>query len=228
MSGERVTERALVEPGQLVMPFYLVCDVSRSMANDMQDLNNGIRRLRRAVVSDPVVDDVAQIGILTFSDLAKVVLPLGQMSWNDVPVLFAEGGSSYGSAFRLLARVIVQDITALKAQGFKVYRPCAFFLSAGEPSDPDWARTFRDTLTAYDGATGRGMKTYPIFVPFGFRDASANVLRRLAYPSGKSKWYHAKSHSVEEALSGILAVIMTSVIGSGTRTITFGDSGEWI
>jgi uncharacterized protein YegL len=244
MSGEWVTERVMVEPGQLVMPFYLVCDVSRSMANDMQELNEGIRRLRRAVVSEPIVDDVAQIGILTFSDSAKVVMRLGQMSLYDIPVLSAEGGANYGAAFRLLAQTIAQDVAGLKEQGYKVYRPCVFFLSDGEPSDPDWDRTFRETLT-YDVATGRGMKTHPVFVPFGFRDASEYVLRRLAYPPGKGRWYHSKSHSVEVALRGILDTIMNSVIGSGMSVrmgeptidlqepspdygIISGDPGEWI
>lgn len=244
MSGEWVPERQTVDPGQLVMPFYLVCDVSYSMVNDMPELNDGIRRLRRAVVSEPVVDDVAQIGILTFSDSAKVVLPLSQMSWNDVPVLSAEGGTNYGAAFRLLSQVIAQDAASLKAQGYKVYRPCVFFLSDGEPSDSDWDRTFRDTLT-YDAVNGRGMKAHPVFVPFGFRDASEHVLRRLAYPLGKGKWYHSKSHSVEVALRGILDVIMNSVIGSGMSVstgqptlvqptpapdsgITSGDPEAWI
>jgi len=219
MSGERVTERAMVEPGQLVMPFYLVCDVSGSMAHNIAELNDGIRRLWRAVVSEPVVDDVSRIGILTFSDSAKVVLPLSQMSWNDVPALSAEGGTNYGAAFRLLAQTIADDAACLKAQGYKIYRPCVFFLTDGEPSDPDWDRTFRDTLT-YDAATGRGMRAHPVFVPFGFRNASEHVLRRLAYPLGKGKWYHSKSHNVEVALRGILDVIMNSVVGSGMSVST--------
>jgi uncharacterized protein YegL len=196
------------------MPFYLVCDVSYSMAFDMPKLNDGIQRIRRAVASHPVVDDVAQIGVLTFSDSSKVVVPLSQMSAYDVPVLYAEGGTNYGAAFRLLAQTISQDIANLRAQRYEVYRPCAFFLTAGEPLDPDWDRTFRDTLT-YDAAIGRGMKSYPVFVPFGFRDAPEHVLRKLAYPPEKGRWYHSKSHDPEEALRGILSFVMNSVIRSG-------------
>jgi uncharacterized protein YegL len=214
MSEEQVTERARVEQGQLVMPFYLVCDVSYSMVNDMPKLNDGIQRLRRAIVSEPAVDDVAHISIMTFSDSAKVVLPLTQMSEHNVPMLSVEGGTNYGAAFRLLAQTISQDIAGLKPQGYKVYRPCAFFLSDGEPLDPDWQQTFRDTLT-YDASSGAGMKQHPVFVPFGFRDAPEHVLRKLAYPLEKGKWYHSKSHDVEEALTGILDIIMNTVITSG-------------
>jgi uncharacterized protein YegL len=213
-AGEPTREYAAVEPGQLVMPFYLLCDVSYSMTDDMPALNEGIQRLRRAIVSEPAVDDVAHIGILTFSNAGKVVVPLSQMSEHNVPVLTAGGGTNYGAAFRTLAQTITQDSTSLKSQGYKVYRPCAFFLSDGEPLDKDWDTTFRATLT-YDPTTRAGMKGHPVFVPYGFRDASEDVLRKLAYPMGKAKWYFSKSSEIEQVLKGILDIIMNTVITSG-------------
>lgn len=218
-AGEPAREYAAVEPGQMVMPFYLLCDVSYSMSDDMPALNEGIQRLRRAIVSEPAVDDVAHIGILTFSDAGKVIMPLSQMSEHNVPTLTVEGGTNYGAAFVTLAQTIAQDNASLKAQGYKVYRPCAFFLSDGAPLDRDWEGTFRATLT-YDPATGVGMKGHPIFVPFGFRDAPEHVLRRLAYPMGRAKWYHCKSADVEDALKGILDNIMNTVITSGNSAST--------
>ena len=190
--GEPTREYATVELGQLVMPFYLLCDVSISMRGDMGALNEGIHRLRRAIVSEPAVDDVAHVGILTFSDVGKVVMPLSQMSEHVMPTLEVEGGTDYGAAFRTLAQIIAQDNAKLKAQGYKVYRPCAFFLSDGAPGDSDWEQTFRAALT-FDPVTRTGMKGHPVFVPYGFRDAPEEVLRRLAYPMGKAKWYHCKS-----------------------------------
>jgi hypothetical protein len=203
------------------------------MVHDMPELNDGIRRLQWAVASQPLIDDVAQIGILTFSDSAQVVLPLGQMSWNEVPVLAARGAAAYGAAFHLLAKTIKKDVAKLKGQRCQVYRPCVFFLSAGQPSDADWERTFRRALT-YDSATGKGLKTYPVVVPFGFRDAPDRVLRKLAYPRGRAKWYHSRNSSIETALQGILHLIMNSVMGSGNMKsepdsgFTFGGADEWI
>ncbi|GII62309.1 hypothetical protein Skr01_23940 [Sphaerisporangium krabiense] len=214
MSVERVAERGGVEPGQLVMPFYLVCDVSYSMSSDMRALNDGVERLRRAIITQPVVDDVAQISIITFSDSAKVRMPLARMSETTVPTLSPEGGTNYGGAFRELARAIEQDRRDLKAQGYNIFRPCAFFLSDGEPLDRDWQQSFAGALT-YDKATGAGMKAHPIFVPFGFRDAPEDVLRRLAYPPQRGKWYHSRDTGVEQALNGILEIIMKSIMSSG-------------
>src|ERR1700689_1830950 len=124
--------------GQMVMPFYLICDVSYSMINDMPALNDGVQRLRRSIVAEPMVDDVAHIAVMTFSDTAKVIMPLSQLSETPMPALSVEGGTSSGEAFRELARVIPADAAALKAQGFRVFRPCAFFLTDGEPLDGDY------------------------------------------------------------------------------------------
>ena len=125
------------------MPFYLICDVSLSMSDDMAALNDGIQRLRRSIVAEPLVDDVAHIGIMTFSDTAKMVVPLTQLSEQPVPLLSAEGATDYGAAFRELARVIPADFAALRAQGYRVFRPCAFFLTDGSRSTTTGGRPSR-------------------------------------------------------------------------------------
>jgi|SRR5579859_469704 len=219
MSDERVLEREGAEHGQVVMPFYLICDVSVSMIREMSALNEGIRRLRRAIVSEPVVDDVAQICIISFSGSAKVVMPMGPMSESEIPELKAEDATNYGGAFRVLAQAIEKDAARFKALGYRVYRPCAFFLTDGLPTDRDWHKTFTRTLT-YNRSTGEGMKAHPIFVPFGFRDAREDVLRQLAYPPDRGTWYYAKSVSIEEVLRGVLEIIMKTLISSGQTSGT--------
>jgi uncharacterized protein YegL len=230
--------------GQMVMPFYLICDVSYSMINDMPALNDGVQRLRRSIVAEPMVDDVAHIAVMTFSDTAKVIMPLSQMSETPVPPLSVEGGTFYGEAFRELARVIPADAAALKAQGYRVFRPCAFFLTDGEPLDGDYWETFKSALT-YNGVTGAGMKQYPVFIPFGFRDAPEDVLKKLAYPPERGRWYHIKSHDIGQVIKLILDVIMKTVVSSGQSTstgkpalihppassapgVTQGDAEDWI
>jgi uncharacterized protein YegL len=214
--------QASEEAGQIVMPFYLICDVSLSMTHDMPALNDSLQRLKRAILADPLVNDVAYIAIMTFSEQAKLVMPLGRMSEQQVPVLSPEGGTQYGAAFRLLAQAVAQDTASLKARGLKVFRPCAFFLTDGEPLDGSWEQTFKSNLT-YDPTTRTGMKGHPVFVPFGFRDAPEDVLRKLAYPREKGKWYHAKSSSVEDALKGIISIIMNTVVTAG-RTPSTGQA----
>lgn len=220
MTEPEVVERKNVEPGQFVMPFYVIVDVSVSMTPDIDELNQALEKFLVAVRNEPVVDDVAQVGVVSFSDDAKVVMPLAQPSEIVVRKLHIEGGTNYGAAFQKIAKVIDDDVAALKKQGYKVYRPCVFFMSDGEPQDRDWHQTFTSALT-YDQASGTGMKTHPLFIPFGFRDASEDIMRQLAYPPDKAKWYFARTHSVDEALQGILHVIMQTVL-TGGRTGALG------
>ena len=130
-----------------------------------------------------------------------------------------EGGTYYGTAFTALAQTIRQDAATLHGAGYRVFRPCAFFLTDNEPGDPDWAQTFTEQLT-YDPATRKGMRSHPIFVPFGFRDAPEQVLRQLTYPKARGKWYHAKTDDVTLALHGILDIITNTVVNSANSTRT--------
>lgn len=221
MSEERVADRTVVEEGQLVMPFYLICDVSASMSGDMAALNDGLRRLQGAIVTEPVVDDIAQICVMSFSDTARVLLPLAQMSEAPMPTLAPQASTNYGAAFQLLASTVEHDVKRLKNDGYKPYRACAFFLTDGAPTDRGWHQTFTGTLT-YDRQAKRGMKAHPIFVPFGFRDAREDVLKKLAYPPERGKWYLAKNTSVEQALKGILDIIMQTVITT-SQTVPAGS-----
>jgi uncharacterized protein YegL len=241
--GEGPSYSAAAE-GQMVMPFYLICDVSYSMIGDMAALNNGLQRLRQSILAEPLVDDVAHIAVMTFSDTAKVIMPLSQMSETPVPTLSVEGGTNYGAAFYELARVIPADAATLKAQGYRVFRPCAFFLTDGEPLDTDYWETFKSNLT-YNGVTGVGMKQYPVFIPFGFREAPEDVLRKLAYPPEKGRWYHIKNDDIGQVIKLILDVIMKTVVSSGQSSstgkptlvhapvpaspgVTQGDAEDWI
>lgn len=205
------------------MPFYLVCDVSAAMYHEMATLHDGAMRLRKAILGHPVLDDVARVCVMTFSDDAKVVVKLTRMSElpEGMPVFSSEDlpKSRYGVAFRRLAKEMAEDYAALRRNGQLVYRPCVYFLTGGEPTDPDWRDTLTETLTA--GPMAR-MGHHPIIVPFGFREASDRILRRLAYPPRVSKWYHASNTSVEDALEGLLDIIRKSVLASGRSALT-GD-----
>lgn len=209
---ERITERTSPEPGQLVMPFYLLCDVSISMRPDMTALEEALADLRYEIVHDPVVADIVQFGVITFSDRARVVIPLGPLQDAELPRLQVEGGTAYGEAFRLLADTIEKDRQRLKSEGFKIYRPCVFFLTDGEPTDRGWEQTFQQTLTYHEG---RGFRAYPCFVPYGFRDANESVLARLAYPPKVAKYYLAREANAGAALKGLAGAIGKTVITSG-------------
>src|SRR5689334_13029848 len=110
--------------GQVVMPFYLLCDVSGSMWVDIPELNSGIVRLQQEIMRDPVVDDLAMISVITFADTARTAVPLSFPSQVQMLQLTSGGLTNFGPAFREFHRAFEADRVRLKAEGKRIFRPC--------------------------------------------------------------------------------------------------------
>ncbi|MFM9696717.1 vWA domain-containing protein [Streptomyces europaeiscabiei] len=156
-----------------LLPFYLVCDESGSMAGAGVDtLNNSLPQLHAEISTNPTISDKTRFCLMGFSTTAAVLQPMADLGELDsLPALSASGVTSYGAAFRLLKDTIEQDVTLLKSQGHQVYRPVVFFLSDGNPTDPDWHTSLRN-LNEFPFA--------PKIIAFGVGDAAADVLAEVA------------------------------------------------
>ena len=233
--------------GQLIMPFYIICDVSSSMTHDMADLNKALADLVSDIMRNPVVDDLTMLSVITFGSSAHTVVPLNAPSEIALPTLTAGGGTNYGAAFREYHRAFEVDRARLKAQGKKVYRPCVFFLSDGAPGDSDYKQTFR-SLFAYDPETKQGNKAFPYVVSFGFRDAPQRVMEELAYPDfgkAKGRWFLSRTNKIGELLKSMTSAIGNTVLSSGAsasaglpqiipptppagQDMQFGEAGDFV
>ncbi|WP_239310573.1 VWA domain-containing protein [Frankia sp. Cj3] len=215
-----MSEERAAREGQVIMPFYIICDVSGSMYNDMAALNDGLAQLRQDIMKDPVVDDLVMLSVITFDDSARTVVPLTAPTDVELPRLGPGGGTTYGTAFREFHRAFEEDRKRLKGEGKRVFRPCIFFLSDGEPQDRDYLQTFQ-SLLGYDPTTKQGNSAYPYVTTFGFRDASQHTMEAIAYPNfGESnkrgRWFLAKNgQAVGELLKSMAGVIGQSVLKSG-------------
>jgi uncharacterized protein YegL len=210
----------------ILLPFYLVVDVSYSMLDrgKLDAANQILPAVADALAQNPILSDKVRFGLLDFSDDARVVLPLSDMTeQNYLPSLAVRGGTDFGAAFKMLRDQIEQDVAQLRADGFKVHRPAVFFLSDGEPM-AGWEPHFA-TLTTYDKTTGQGFKWYPVFVPCGVDDAGKDTMRKLVHPVGKSKLYMMKdSVAAADAIKAMAEVLISSVLASGQSAVN-GSSG---
>jgi uncharacterized protein YegL len=164
--------------GPAVLPLYVVCDEGSSMSGSpIDEVNSGIAGLFRAIAVDPVVDEKARVGIITFNDSARVLLPLTQLRHvTQVPGCVASGSTSYASVFRLLRSEIETDVARLKnVENYRVHRPIVFFISNGNPVDEDWR-------TPWSELTDRSFKYRPNIVAFGVTGADAAVIKEVATP----------------------------------------------
>jgi uncharacterized protein YegL len=205
-----------MEMPALVMPFYVICDTSGSMRPNLTALTDSLASLVSEITRDPIVDDMVMLSIITFDDEARVVVPLAPASEVTVPSLTASGYTSYGSALRLYSQTVSEDYARLRSEGVRFFRPCVFFLTDGLPVD-DFLPTFNEVIH-YDPETRQGNRMYPYLIPFGFGDASAELLAALAYPNFGSKQgqaFVARDTTTGDALRSIAESIGQSIISSG-------------
>jgi uncharacterized protein YegL len=225
------------EPAALLLPFYVVVDVSWSMTSQDGDAGTGIDAVNRigpqvadALDKAPLVGDKIRFGLLDFAGDANVVIPLDDIRQiTHIPQLHARtDGTSYANAFRMLRQQIEADVQVLRGDRYQVYRPAVFFLTDGEPTDEtsDWQSAFA-ALTAKD------FKARPNIIPFGIRDASKAILDQLVYPPADPnnpskkhmRSFLAKDQSASDAIKKMIEVLIGSIIESGTDVEIHGTDG---
>jgi uncharacterized protein YegL len=193
-----------------VMPIYLACDVSGSMGGaQIEALNAACVDLIMAISADSLLASLIRFGLVTFSDTAEVLLPLADLrTIAAVPVMVAQGGTHYGSAFRLLREAIDRDVGQLQNTGYRVYRPVVFFMTDGQPVDPDWQ-------LFHQGLTDPGWAPHPHILAFGLRDVPGEVLEQVATFRA---FIADEAASPVAALKEFTAALMRSVSAAAPRT----------
>jgi uncharacterized protein YegL len=201
-----------------LIPFYVVVDVSYSMIGDkIAAANQVLPEVANALALNPVVNDKIRFSLVTFSDIARSVVPLCDMSTyvGPLPELKCESGTDFGSCFEFLRTQIDKDVSQLKADNFRVFRPAVFFLSDGEPTDVGWEKKFTE-LTGYDKESGVGNRNHPIVVPFGVEDANQATMESLVQPTDKSRCYMMSSGTqAADAIKQMAEILVSSALSSG-------------
>lgn len=201
---------------QQVLPFYLVCDESHSMAGEGIDaINDALPDLHAEISTNPMVADKTRFSIIGFASDAQVLLPLSDLSdIEEMPAAQARGGTSFAPAFQLLERQIASDVQMLKGDGHKVYRPVVFFMSDGNPLDAeeDWHSAHRSLVES---------RTHPKIVAFGVgEDIDADIIRRVATFKAFAS---DNSMSPADALKEFAKALTNSIVASGTNSDDKGD-----
>ncbi len=190
-----------------ILPFYVVCDQSYSMADHLDALNDGLAELHRAVGTDPVVADKTRFCLIGFSGTAEILQPLCRLSdVVDIVELTTQAGTSFGAAFSVLRETIEKDVELLKADAHRVYRPAVYFLSDGHPTDPGgWP-------DAYDRLVDPDWPARPNIIAFGIGDADADTIARI----GTFQAFMSRGGvGPGAALHGFARALTTSVVRSG-------------
>ena len=171
------------------------------------ELNAGLTSLLGALQVESFAAAKVRFSVIGFADDARTYLPPTDLrSLTGLPVLEARGMTSYQSAFDQLGYRLSVDVPELKAQGYMVSRPAAFFLSDGAPNaNEDWqsARTYL-----------LSQPFRPNILAFGIGQADPGVILNVATDS-QYAFMSDRGVDTGAALTEFIKSLTQSVISSG-------------
>ena len=202
-----------VEERYSVFPFYICLDVSASMAGEPIDsVNQQMPVLRARVGEDPSVAEVIRLGVVTFSDVARSVLPLCDLSLVEaVPEVSAQGRTSYAAVFDHLRNVIEEDYSKSRAGGDRWYRPAVIFISDGHPTDD--SERWKSALARLTDPT---WKRRPNILAFGFGEADPDVLAEVTGRRPNRAFIAAEGAVPAQVVPELLSGLIQSIVSSST------------
>ena len=192
--------------GIQVFPFYLLCDTSRSMAGSrIKAVNDGLPEIQAEILDDPIVEAKARVSVISFSTEAKLELPLTRLADVEVmPELIAGGQTNYAKGIELARLQIDADVNRLISEGYRVLRPCVYFLTDGRPGD-SWKR-IRDEWV------DRTINPFaPNIVSFGVANADEETLKRM---STQFSFIAIDGVSPSAAMREVLHMLTVSIVNS--------------
>lgn len=226
-----VSDIAKTDDGLLALTFYFVLDVSYSMENSgaIRNASDIVPQVVDAIAASPVLADVVRVALIDFSDDARVVLRLDDVrNIQSIPQLQGRGGTSFAAAFRLLRKEIDADRLQLRSDGYKVYRPAVFFITDGEPTDPEEV-----TRDAFGELTDPAFKARPNVIPFGVGQATKSQLDKWVYPpADQSKpmrsYVAGPDTDPGDAIKQLAEVLISSIVASAGSVVDQGTGGGFI
>ncbi|GAA4588356.1 uncharacterized protein YegL [Actinoplanes octamycinicus] len=187
-----------------VFPVFLLVDVSASMAGGpIEAVNKALPDIQNEMRVNPMVGEIARIGLTTFSDEARVVIPMCDLADAHLPELMVEGGTNFAAAFRGVRQAIESGLTSLP-KGTPVYRPVVFFMSDGaHQSHDDWVAPLKELRDS-------GWKFAPEVVTFGFGQSQRESLQKIATRFAFEAKGDDTVNQVREIMSAIVRSIRTT------------------
>ena len=208
-----------------VLPICLTIDVSGSMTSSgaIGAVNACLPDLRAMVLADPTIGEMARLSLVTFESAARTVVPSADIRDITFPVLTASGGTSYAAALRETRAAVERAVREL-GRGVRIFRPVVFFISDGEPNDPEpaWLAEL---------AQLQEMKYRPNVVAFGMADAKLPVIAKLAsrMPNGVPLAFLAKDADPVVATREVFKQIVGSVkVTSASARTAAAGGGEMV
>jgi uncharacterized protein YegL len=173
-----------------VFPFYVVCDVSRSMWDPQ--FNNGLPLtplnviedalpdMLTALEEDPTASDTAHLSVLAFGDKPEAVLKLTSLKEDPaIPALPQQVNTDYAKVFKFLDEMLRADQQRLMKANLGTYTPVVFFLTDGDAQVNGHVQPEEKWLPARERLEAPTHPFHPVIVALGIGSVSEDTVRKL-------------------------------------------------
>ena len=203
----------------------LLLDTSGSMqGRRIEELNNGLRSLDRALKADPLAALRVELAVVSFGARARV-LDVRDGGGDEIPpdaaqafvtldafsppALLANGETPMGEAVRLGLGLVRDRKAMYRENGIDYFRPWIFLITDGHPTDKDWESAADE---ARDEESRRGVSFYAV----GVEGADMRKLARFASQRQPLKLKGLAFEELFQWLSKSLAAVSQSRPGDQT------------
>ena len=192
----------------------LLVDTSGSMAgNNIRQLNDGIRELKKQLEEDDIASKRVEIAIVKFDTEAEVVMDFTTVDGFEPIELEAGGVTSMTEAINLAANMLEERKKDYKKNGISYYRPWMFMITDGGPTDEKGylldtsdSRLTGAIKTLHNGVNGKQFTFFAV----GVDDADMDTLSKLSPKFPPKKLKENKWGEMFEWLSSSLVSLSSS------------------
>jgi uncharacterized protein YegL len=155
------------------VPCVLIVDTSSSMKGPrIEALNSGLKFYQQELLADPLASKRVEVAVVTFGGHVSRPVEFVTATNFQAPMLQPGGGTPMGEAIATALDMIEERKASYREHGIAYYRPWAFLITDGEPTD-HWKPVVERVHA------GEGKKTFCFFA-VGVEGANMAVLGEIS------------------------------------------------
>jgi uncharacterized protein YegL len=158
-------------------PVVLLLDTSGSMAGmPIDELNKALIQIKEDILSDTMLSNRLELGIVAFDDDARIERPIDLISPDtDLPILNVDGRTNLVAGMNKAIELVTDRKNFYKSNGEQYYRPFIVLFTDGDPTNtPEEIEDLDQTIQKLSDE-----KRF-IFLPFCVGNISVNGEQTLA------------------------------------------------